>query len=99
MTQQQPQETLTEWVQDTVDRTTSRIEEIHRSIATIPLDIMRETGFLAQLADDVADLQERSIHAVYTTVRDVNRRVTGLAADLLEPPDLGSEAASEAERE
>jgi len=92
MTQQHPEASLTEWIQETVDRTATSIEEIHKSIAAIPLDVMRHSGFFEQTADDVSELQDRSISAVYETVRDVNRRVAGLASELLRPGSADSEA-------
>lgn len=85
MTEQQAETNLAEWIQQTVDRTATTIEEIHKSIASIPLDVMRSSGFFEQTADDVSDLQDRSLTAVYDTVRDVNRRISGLASDLLRP--------------
>ncbi len=78
---------LVDWIQDTVDRTATNIEGVHRSIAEIPLDVMRSTGLFVQTAEDVGDLQARSIGTAYDIVRDVNRRVFGLASDILGPPD------------
>ncbi len=95
MTPQRAEANLAEWIQETVDRTATSIEGIHKSIAAIPLDVMRHSGFFEQTADDVRDLQDRSISAVYETVRDVNRRVVGLASDLLRPGSADSEADTE----
>ena len=95
MTEQNREASLTDWIEETIDRTATSIEEIHRSIAEIPLDVMRGSGFFEQTADDVRDLQERSIGAVYDLVRDANRRVMGLASDLLRPRDADSEAHSQ----
>ena len=95
MHQQHPEENLAEWIQDTVDRTATSIEGIHKAIAAIPLDVMRSSGFFEQTAEDVLELQDRSISAVYETVRDVNRRVVGLASDLLRTGSADSEAETE----
>ena len=92
MTQPHREVNLVDWVQETIDRTTTSIEEIHKSIAEIPLDVMRHSGFFEQTAEGVRDLQERSIGAVYDVVRDVNRRVVGVASDLLRPLSADSEA-------
>ena len=70
MAQQHPEANLADWIQETVDRTATSVEGIHKAIAAIPLDVMRHTGFFEQTADDVSDLQDRSISAVYETVRD-----------------------------
>lgn len=66
------------WADETIDLTTTAIEEIHKSIAEVPLEVMRRSGFFEKTADDVGELQERSISAVYGAVRDVNRRICGL---------------------
>ena len=95
MAEQHLDENLADWIQETIDRTATSIEEIHKSIAEIPLDLMRSGGVLEQTADDVSDLQERSLAAVYDVVRDANRRVMGLASDLLRPPSADAEAHTE----
>jgi hypothetical protein len=74
------------WVEETIDLTTTAIEEIHKSIAEVPLEVMRRSGLFEKTADDISELQERSISTVYGAVRDANRRICGLAADLLDPP-------------
>jgi hypothetical protein len=94
MTQHHPDANLAGWIQQTVDRTATSIEGIHKSIAAIPLDVMRQSGLFEQTANDVSDLQDRSISAVYQTVRDVNRRVLGLASELLRPGSWDSDAAT-----
>ena len=81
MAEQHLEVSLTDWILETVDRTATSIEEIHKSIARIPLDVMRDSGLFEKTAEDVSDLQERSIGAVYDVVRDTNRRVLGLASD------------------
>jgi len=78
-------ENLADTIQETVDRAATGIEEIHRSIAEVPLDVMRRTGLFEQTADDIGDLQERSIGAVYDAVRSINRSVVGFASELLRP--------------
>ena len=95
MTEQIRDASLTEWIEEAVDRTATSIEEIHKSILEIPLDLMRDSGVFERTADDVRDLQERSITAVYDVVRDANRRVMGLASDLLRPRAADSEAHAE----
>jgi len=85
MSEQNSEMRLSSWIEDTVDRTATSVEEIHKSIAEIPLDIMRRSALYSQTADDVSDLHERSIGVVYDTVRDVNHRVMGLLSDLLRP--------------
>ncbi len=83
MSDQSTDANLAGWIGETIDRTTTSVEAIHKSIAEIPLDFLRQNGLFEQTAEDVRDLQDRSISAIYDTVRDVNRRFSGLASDLL----------------
>ncbi len=71
-------------IQQTVDEAATAIEGIHKSIAELPLDVMGRIGVLTRSADDIRDLQDRSITAVYDVVRDVNQRVMGVVSDVLE---------------
>lgn len=95
MTELTREMSLAEWIEEVVDRAATSAEEIHKSIVEIPLDVMRDSGFFEQTADDVSDLQGRSISAVYDVVRDANHRVMGLASELLRPRSADSEAHSE----
>ena len=83
MSQAQAEANLTNRIQETLELATNRVEEIHKSIAEAPLEVMRQSGVFEQTAEDVSELQERSISVAYDTVRDVNRRIVDLAAELL----------------
>lgn len=91
MTDPTRDETLTDRIQGAVDLGATRIEEIHRSIADLPLDIMERTGLFEQTAAAVRLLQDSSIGAVYDVIRNVNRRIGELASDLLYPRGADSE--------
>jgi len=84
MTQENHDSNAVGWIQETIDQTATSIEGIHKSIAELPLDVMRRSGVLTRSADDISDVQNRSITVVYDVVRDVNQRVMGLVSDLLE---------------
>jgi len=75
---------LTNMIQDVVDRGATSVEEIHRAIADVPLEVMARNGLFEQTAADVRRIQDLSIGAVYDTIREVNHRVTELASQLLE---------------
>ena len=75
---------LVDLVREAIDDGATTVEEIHKSIAALPLDILgRLDGFEDRLAN-VRRIQDESIDAVYDVIRRVNREVTRLAADLLE---------------
>jgi hypothetical protein len=76
-------ETLTGWIRDTVDRGATSVEEIHKSIANLPLDVLERNGLFEQTAAEVRKIQDQTLGAVYDLIRDVNERVSELTSDLL----------------
>jgi hypothetical protein len=64
---------LTELIEGAIDRGASSVEEIHRSIANLPLQVMESLGLF---------------------IRQVNREVGRLAADLLESRERGPSGTS-----
>jgi uncharacterized protein with von Willebrand factor type A (vWA) domain len=65
-------------VHDAIDNVTTTVEEIHRSVADIPLDILGGIAPLRDTVEEVRRVQSRSITAVYDLVREVNDRVRDL---------------------
>ncbi len=76
-------ETLTGLIQDAVDKGATSVEEIHKNIAGLPLEVLERSGLLGETGAEVRRIQEQSIGAVYDTIRKVNERVGELASDLL----------------
>lgn len=70
-------------VQEAIDKGATSVEEIHKSIANLPLKVLEEIKFLKQPVREVRRVQDRSIGAVYDLIREINRRVGKLAADML----------------
>lgn len=83
MTEKRRRETLTSWIQDAVERGATSVEEIHRAIARLPLEVLERNGLFEKTAAEVRRIQDQTLGAVYDTIRDVNREVGELAADLL----------------
>jgi hypothetical protein len=77
-------QSLAELVEETVDKSATTIEEIHKSIADLPLKLLEESELLRKPAREVRRLQDRAIGAIYDVVRDANRRVAKLVSDLIE---------------
>jgi len=74
--------TLPDLVREAVDEGATTVEEIHKSIAALPFDVLeRLDGFDA--LEDLRRAQKRSIGAVYDVIRKVNHEVTRLADELL----------------
>jgi hypothetical protein len=85
---------LTGLIQDAIDKGATTVEEIHKSIADLPLKILEESDVLKESAKEVRRVQDRSIGAVYDLIRNINEKVGDLASDL-----LAEAAARKSERE
>jgi len=70
-------------IHDTINDVTTAVEEIHRSIAEAPLDVVGSIEPLERPIKEVRAVQDRSITAIYGLIRKVNDRVGELTADLL----------------
>jgi len=77
---------LTELVRDAVDKGATTPEEIHQAVANLPLHVLEGLDLFERSVEDVRKIQDLSIGAVCALIREVNRKVTHLAWELLEPP-------------
>ncbi len=59
------------------------VEEIHRIIADLPLSILDSVDALKQPVKEARRLQDRSLGAIYETIRRVNDEVGKLAHEAL----------------
>jgi len=84
---------LAELVQQAVDEGAKSVEEIHRSIASLPLDVLERLDLFEKTVKDVRKVQDTSIGAIYDLIHKVNREVARLATELLEPREKRKAAA------
>ena len=75
--------TVTGWIQNAIDRGATTVEEIHKSIAELPLKALEESEFLREPAKRVRRLQDHTIGAIYDIIRGINQRVGTLSSELL----------------
>jgi hypothetical protein len=75
---------LAKLVEQAVDDGAKTVEEIHRSIASLPLDVLERIDLFEQTVKDVRKVQDASIGAIYDLIHKVNREVGKLAAEVLE---------------
>ena len=85
-----PDTDLVKLVQDAIDKGARSVEEVHLSIAAMPLELLRQVGPLEGAADTAEDLLHSSIGAVYDTILAVNRQVGDIAETLLGGKDRPS---------
>lgn len=76
--------TLIRFVQDAIDKGATTVEEIHKSIADLPLKILEESELLKEPAKEAKRLQDHTLGAIYRVIRDINEQVATYASDLLE---------------
>jgi hypothetical protein len=74
---------LARFIQDAIDRGATTVEEIHKSIADLPLKMLEESELLKGPAREVRRLQDHTIGAVYDLIRGINEQVGTLASELL----------------
>lgn len=75
--------TLPGMIEDAIDRGATTVEDIHKSIAGLPLKVLEESDLLRGPAKQVRRIQDHTIGAVYDLIRDVNERVGTLASEML----------------
>lgn len=73
-------------VQRAIDDGAKTVEEIHRSIASMPLDVLERLDVFEKTVKDVRKVQETSIGAIYDLIHKVNHEVGKLATSMLERP-------------
>jgi histone H3/H4 len=86
------QKHITKIIQEAIDRGATTVEEIHKSVADLPLKILEERELLRRPAKEVRRVQDRSIGAVYDLIRQINAQVGNLASDLLDKAGRRHEA-------
>jgi len=87
-------EAVKDLIQEAVDKGATSVEQIHRAIADLPLDVLEKRGLLGDEGKSARKLVDSSIGAVYETIRTVNREVGELASGLFEALENHDDAQS-----
>ena len=75
-------------VEGAVDKGATTAEEIHRSIADLPISILPSLGVTEEASKEAKDIQDKTIGAIYELVRDINHEVAGLARDIINKVEI-----------
>jgi uncharacterized NAD-dependent epimerase/dehydratase family protein len=70
-------------VQHAIDDGANTVEEIHKSIASMPLDVLERLDLFNETVKDVRKVQDTSIGAIYGLIHKVNDEVAKLATEML----------------
>ncbi len=87
---------LVKLIQDAIDKGATTVEEIHKSIADLPLSMLEGSQLLRESAKKMVRVQDHTIGAIYDLIRDINRRVGALASELLTDAAKSTRARGEA---
>ena len=71
-------------VQDAINSGASTVEDVHRKIAAMPLEALKNVEGLGEVGQSVEDLTNATIGTVYDAIRQVNDQVGQIAKQMLE---------------
>lgn len=77
-------EALKDLVQEAVDKGATTVEQIHQTIAAMPLDALEKRGLLTDKTTGLRETQAATIGTVYDAIRRINQEVGKLASGLIE---------------
>ena len=77
-------EAVKDLIQEAVDKGATSVEQIHKTIAELPLAALEQRGLLGDEATKARGVVGASIGTVYEAIRTVNREVGELASGLFE---------------
>jgi hypothetical protein len=71
-------------VKDAIDKGATSVEQIHLSIAKMPLKYLEKVEGIESATKKVGYIQEKTIGYVYGLIQRVNDKVEGVAKDMLQ---------------
>jgi hypothetical protein len=76
--------TLTQMIEEAVDKGATTAEEIHRAVADLPVSVLEKLELFGEVRGEVERIQDASIGGIYDLIRRVNHKVARLADEMLE---------------
>lgn len=70
-------------VKDAIDKGATSVEQVHRSVAKMPLKYLAQIEGTKSAAKDAGDIQDKTIGHVYNLIQTVNDNVYSIAGDIL----------------
>jgi len=71
-------------IQEAIDQGATTVEDVHKAIADLPLEVLEEIKVLEKPAGELKRVQDLSIGAIYDLIRNINEHVGKLASGMLE---------------
>ena len=70
-------------VKDAIDKGATSVEQVHRSVAKMPLKYLSKIDGIKSAVKDAGDIQDKTIGHVYDLIQTVNDNVSSIASDIL----------------
>ena len=74
---------IKDMVQDLVDKGATSVEEIHKSVADMPFDMLKKIDPTEGTADSARNLHHDTVGGVYNLIRKINKEVGEFASEIL----------------
>jgi len=74
---------LQKTVQDAIDKGATSVEQVHKQIASMPLDYLARIAALEGPANQVKEFQNNTIGSIYQVIHNVNNKAGEIAKELL----------------
>ncbi len=74
-------------VKNAIDQGATNVEQVHQTVAKLPLKYLERIEKIEDEARDVRNVQEKTIGYVYDLIRNVNDKVSDIAKEILDTVD------------
>jgi len=74
---------LTKVVKDAIDKGATSVEQVHQSIAKMPLKYLAKIDGVKSAAKDAADIQAKTIGHLFDLIRTVTDKVDDIAGEII----------------
>ena len=74
-------------VKNAIDQGATNVEQVHQTVAKLPLKYLERIEKIEDGAKDVRNVQEKTIGYVYDLIRNVNDKVSDIAKEILDTVD------------
>ncbi len=82
---------LKDLVQEAIDNGATTVEQIHKSLANMPFEVLEKINLNGATVDKLGNFQKETIGTVYDFIRSVNAKAGDIANELLRKLDLVQE--------
>jgi len=74
---------LKDLVQEAIDSGATNVEEIHKSLAGKPFEVLKKIKLSGSAVEKLGDFQDQTIGNVYEFIRTLNEKIGEIATELL----------------